>query len=626
MTDKVFLLLRGWESGGALALAGLGLLVLLWCLLRWYWVEREHPQDLLRDRFEGVTRWLLLHRRSWKTVRVGLGLTALGFGMDTAVSQAVFRHWAVQNDRLFLGLHGVLVLLALGIWIMWDRPPHYVKGGDGRPDAQFRDVPEEWGDTIVEDGKARKDPRPTAEVLVYRNPTKLARRIVAEGQHFKGNLTLLAFRWDILNSHVFVVGPQTSGKTASFYAPIMYSSLVPWVYQDSKAELPFRDEFSDLPVWGLDIRGHQTRSGIWNPMEEIRSTEDFDLLVDYIFPVNPKDPNPWVREMARVIFGAVLRSRRWESIQQIARTLRESRLEPFLATLDPIFQDTMKEPKSQVPVLQDLVVTLSRWETVRVRAITEGKSTVTLDDYIDLGGYVMNCEDSDALKVPVHVFWAMLLGRLRNRPEGASKLLLLLDEFGDCGRIPNIQRALVLLRSKGVAIVAGIQNLGLLQDVYPTDWKAVMEGFGTRIWLARKLEDELREKLSKALGKITRRVPPSSKEGKETEKEADLMPLDAWGKWSEARVALGRLHGFTYWLPVPLPIPKTRLGPELEGGDPWADSEAELRAAAEDALKAAGLPEWCLQMPEVPGRSNSASETPRGPGKPPNPPSEEDWL
>jgi hypothetical protein len=328
--------------------------------------------------------------------------------------------------------------------------------------------------------------------------------------------------------------------------------------------------------------------------------------------------------MARVIFGSVLRSRRWESIQQIARTLRESRLEPFLAMLDPIYLDTMKEPKSQVPVLQDLVVTLSRWETARVRSITEGKSTVTLDDFIDKGGYLMNCEDSDALKGPVHVFWAMLLGRLRNRPEGASKILLLLDEFGDCGRIPNIQRALVLLRSKGVSIVAGIQNLGLLQDVYPQDWKAVMEGFGTRIWLARNLEDELRLRLSQAWGRFTRRVPPANKNAKETEKEADLMPVDAWGRWSEMRVALGRLHGFTYWFPVPIDIPRTPLGEMISGGDPWADSEAEVRAAAQEALKAAGLPEWCLQVPE--GVAEAHQDIEVAPKCIPELTSDENWL
>lgn len=626
MTQLILNLLHFWESGGAAVLMGLGILGIIWCLLRWYRVEREDPLDLLQDRFDGLTRWLLLHRRSPKTLPISLGFLALGVGIYLKAPQEAFWRWALHNGQLFLGAHLALLLLVLAVWMTWNREPKYTKAGEGRADAQFRDVAEEWGTTLIEEGKVHRDDSPTAELLVFRSPEKIARRLFQVGQRFKGFLTLLSLRWDIFCRHILVLGSQGSGKTATIYGPIMHSSLVPWVYQDAKAELPFWEEFSILPVFGLDVRGHKSRSGIWNPMEEIRSTEDFDLLVDYTFPKNPKDPNGWVRDMARVIFSAILRSKRWESIQQIARTLRETRLEPFLTTLDPIYQDAMKEPKSQVPVLQDLVVTLSRWETERVRAITEGMSTVNLEEYIELGGYVMNCEDSDSLKVPVHVFLAMLLGRLRNRPEGASPLLLLLDEFGDCGRIPNVQRALVLLRSKGVSIVAGIQNLGLLQDVYPQDWRAVLEGFGTKIWLARNLEEDLRQRLSVALGKFTRRVPPSNKNAKETEKESDLMPLDAWGAWSEARVALGRLHGFTYWLPVPIPIPKTPLGPALVGGDPWADSEAELQAAAQDALRAAELPDWCLQVPEMPLNSTPSDEALNGEAAPMEAITEEDWI
>ena len=622
MTDITYALLLLWYNGGALLAFGLGGFGLAWCLLRWVCVEREHPLVLLHQRFDGITRWLLLHRRSRKTLPISLALMALGVGMHYAVLKSEFRVWAFQNSILFLIANALPPILALTIWLTWDREPKYVKRGEGRSDSQFRDVSEEWGDRVVEGEKVHTDSRPTAELLVYRDPAKGQRRLITSGQFFGGNLTLLSLRWDILSRHVFLVGPQGSGKTAGFFGPVMLSSLVPWIYQDSKAELPFLEYFQNRPVWGLDVRGHASRSAIWNPMEEIRSEEDFDLLVDYLFPVNPKDNNAWVRDMARVIFGAMLRSRRWESIQELARTLRQSRLESFLSTIDPIYLDTMKEPKSQVPVLQDLVVTLSRWETKRVRTITEGRSTITLDEFIARGGYVMNCEASDALKTPVRVFWAMLLGRLRNRPEGASKVLLLLDEFGDCGRIPDIQKALVLLRSKGVSVAAGIQNLGLLQDVYPQDWRAVMEGFGTRVWLARNLDDDLRQRLSQSIGKFTRRIPAANKNSRETEKECELMPVDAWGRWSELRVALGRLHGFTYWFPVPIDIPKTPLGAALATEDPWGDSEIEARVAAREALQEAGLPEWCL---EVPGASLMES-SPTAPIATDIQNTEEDWL
>jgi hypothetical protein len=208
----------------------------------------------------------------------------------------------------------------------------------------------------------------------------------------------------------------------------------------------------------------------------------------------------------------------------------------------------------------------------------------------------MNCEMSDALRVPVHCFWGMIFGRLRNRAEGASPIILLLDEFGDCGRLPNIERALVLLRSKGVSIVAGIQNMGLLQDVYPRNWQAVLQGFGTKIWLARNMEDDLREKLSRVLGKWTRRIPPANKNAQPTEKEADLMPVDAWGRWSEERAALARSHGFTYWLPLSLSVTRPPLGAPVVAVDPWEEAEALAKAA----VQAVTPPDWKPESIQIP--------------------------
>lgn len=596
MTDLVFPFLSAWKAWGAYLLLALGLLGAFWSFTRWYLVEHEEPLALLHNRFDGVTRWLLQHRRSKKTLPVSVAGLGLGGGMLLALEHRPFVDWAYQNSGLFLGLHGLLALLVLMIWHRWDRKPSYIRADEVRAEAQFRDVPEHFGPYEMQDGRRTGDGKPMAELLGFRAPTWLARWSLVLRQRFTGYLTLVSLTWDTLSRHILILGAQGSGKTTAIFGHIQHSALCPWIYQDSKAELPFQEDFPEACVWGLDVRGHQSRSGIWNPMEEVRSKEDRDLLVDVVFPSNPHDANPWVRDMARALFGAILASRRWPSIQEIARTLRKSRLDPFLAGLDPIYRDAMAEPKSQVPVLQDLVVGLSRWETERIRAITEGPSTVTLDDFIARGGYVMNCEMSDALRVPVYCFWSLLLGRLRNRIEGASPVLLLLDEFGDCGRLPNIERALVLLRSKGVSIVAGIQNQGLLQEVYPKSWQAVLQGFGTRIWLARNLEGDLREKLSRALGKWTRRIPPTNKNSQPTEKEADLMPLDAWGRWSEERAALAQSHGFTYWLPLSLKVTRPPLGAVVVGVDPWAEAEA----LAKEAAHAVTPPDWKPEPIQIP--------------------------
>lgn len=144
--------------------------------------------------------------------------------------------------------------------------------------------------------------------------------------------------------------------------------------------------------------------------------------------------------------------------------------------------------------------------------------------------------------------------------------------------------------------MAGIQNQGLLQEVYPKSWQAVLQGFGTRIWLARNLEGDLREKLSRALGKWTRRIPPVSKNAQATEKEADLMPLDAWGRWSEERAALAQSHGFTYWLPLSLKVTRPPLGAVVVAVDPWAEAEA----LAKEAAHAVTPPDWKPEPIQIP--------------------------
>jgi Type IV secretion-system coupling protein DNA-binding domain len=567
ITSLTITLLRAWYhlAPWLVALALVGELLLLARSL----VLRIVPQEYwLRER-EAWSTQMMLWRYSWKWPWLLAALGLLALGARVAFYSKALILWACDHPLPFLGMHLGLLVMGVITLVLWDVEPSYIRKGEGRADAQFRDLPEDWGRYEIRDGRRVGDGIPMAALLGYRDPSRKARRTLLSLQRRSRYLVMIYLRWDQLSLHILVFGTQGSGKTTTIYGHLMRSANCVWIYQDGKAELPFRDWFPHRMVWGLDVRGYATRSAVLNFMEEIRSPEDFDLMVDMLYPMNPRDANPWVREMARTLFSAILRSRRWVSIQEISRTLRATTMELFLKHLDSIWKDMLKDPKSQSAILQDLVNTVAQWETPRVSAITEGPSTVTMDEFIAKGGWVMNSEMSDALRVPVRLFWAMLIARLRNRPEGASPILLLLDEFGDCGKIPQIERALVLLRSKGVAFVAGIQNLGLLKDVYPQNWQAVVQGFGSKVWLLRNADDETRETLTRVLGKWTRKVPASSAKTRPTEREADLMPLDAWAQWSDERVALARSHGWSYWLPVSLSIPAAPLGARMEASDPW---------------------------------------------------------
>jgi hypothetical protein len=252
-----------------------------------------------------------------------------------------------------------------------------------------------------------------------------------------------------------------------------------------------------------------------------------------------------------------------------------------------------------VPVVQDLVVTLDRWCTPRVATITEGTSTVCLNDYLNRGGYVMNCEMSEDLRVPVYLFWAMLLGRIRNQAE-PSRLLLLMDEFGDAGRIPNIEQALILLRTKGVGIIAGVQNLAILEKVYRNDFKAVVKGFGAKIFLARRLDDDYREVITRQVSKFTMKFRPKGAKQDQV-RETDLLPASDWGNWSEEAAAISRIDGWTYWLPVSIPTPITPPGPLMEDADPWAP---QLSPTITETIP----PDWTDNLPDPPKPTQTEPE------------------
>lgn len=463
MDELIQNLITFWAKGGDVGFALLGFLWFMFYAGRWYIIHRSHAFSVLSNRHDSWYRFFA----GWRPKRVWTPFPPafLILGLAAHVLGQRLEPWAITNPKPFLWIHGGLLLAGLFlILILRDREPKHVQNAKGRANSKWRDVMQDWGRTFRDSaGKTHTDKHPTAAIAVYRDPSKEAARGAVTGQRIKRNLTLVQLRWDIVSGHILILGSQGSGKTTTIYSHIMHSAHCPWIYQDSKAELPWFSYFSDRPVWGLDMRGHQTRSAIWNPLQEAKTSEDLDLLVDYIFPIRSQDANPWVRDLARTMFRAILVSKRWKSIQEIGRTLKATKLDQFLGSLPPIWRNLMAEPKSQVPVIQDLVVTLDRWCTPRVAAITEGDSTICLDDYLKRGGYVMNCEMSDDLRAPVHLFWAMILGRIRNRAENSSKILLLMDEFADAGRIPNIEQALILLRSKGAGVIAGVQNLGILE-------------------------------------------------------------------------------------------------------------------------------------------------------------------
>jgi hypothetical protein len=458
-------------------------------------------------------------------------------------------------DLLLLGTAGIVLAGLLGLGFARRRQTY--------GNARFLPIDQEFGDRR----------RAAAALLVRRRETRRARRQFVRSPR-RSSTRFVFLTWDQLSRHLMVVGASGSGKTTGFFNHLMLSARIPWIYQDQKAELPLRGRFPDRPVWGLDTRGHETRSAVWNPLDEIRGPEDVEVLAALLFPDRPGDQNLWVVQGARRIFGSLLKRERHSSLQSLAWSLENEPADALTTRLRAGSAATLADPRTRGHYLSELLEVLSPWTSSRIARITQAPSTVSLGNFMDRGGYVLCNEAEHELRGPVTAFWGLLFHRLRNRPAGASRLMLLLDEFGDAGRIPHMAQALALYRAKNVALVAGIQSYALMESVYRREWKAVRDGFGTVFVLTANLEHGLAERLSRELGQFTRRaaswslsahlsaqgptVGPSLGPGPEA--GVRLVSPDEWGEWKHARACLARAAWPTWWVPCPLEIEPTPPG------------------------------------------------------------------
>jgi len=565
-----------------------GAFVAAGALLRWSRPQKTHLLEASPDRIllsgwrHGWSETPLVSRYQGfgRVVRwAGVACTVAGVGLLAATFWVV--SYDVPNPGLTMLLLVAGALLALvclvlpivAVVVVLRRNRQGRRGDRTHGTARWHPIRREWWNPT----------EAVAASLVIRPDTPEAADGLAPWT--AKDVTLAHFTWAQLSRHMLLVGASGSGKTRSLYYHLMISSRVPWIYQDQKAELPLRDRFPERPVWGLDTPKYRSRSGVWNPMEEVRNAEDLAVVAALLFP-DKGDMNDWVVREARMLFDAMWKEWHFESLQQYIYMLQHTPIEQIIEYLPAGYTTALADARTRAYCMGEIMTALRPYiNTARIAAITSGRSTVTLDDFITRGGYVL-CNEDAHLRQPVTLFWGMLLHRLRNRStEESYPLLLLMDEFGDAGRIPNMAQALALYRGKGVGIIAGIQSLSLLESVYgETEWKAIRDGFGTQMILTANLTPELQVAMTQQLGNFTMEHSQNSATfgtgfnvsatiGAPSRTAAALVPVDQWGYWSEHHAVIVRgAKGPTWWIPLEVDLPPSPLGEKL-----LADPEEDWR-------------------------------------------------
>ena len=119
---------------------------------------------------------------------------------------------------------------------------------------------------------------------------------------------------------------------------------------------------------------------------------------------------------------------------------------------------------------------------------------------------VLNEQDLAELQPLCSLFYTLMFHQLTHGPEGESTAVpvtMLLDEFGNVGRLPDFVKIIGVTRYRNIALVLGLQSLHQLDELYgPNGAKTIRTNCATKIAL-HGMDVDNAEYFSRMLGETT---------------------------------------------------------------------------------------------------------------------------
>ena len=387
---------------------------------------------------------------------------------------------------------------------------------------------------------------------------------------------------DVRDRHVLAVGQTGSGKTARLILPALASDLEDpgraIIALDAKGGV-FQEVLGRLArrvrPWSAVHRlnpAHPGRSTIrWNPVRSIKTRSEALAVAHAVCTNADSGLGGGVNNEAFWLFSSMnlladlLLALALDPKEDASLTRAKALVDGFPVEMAefaeahprgyPAIQRVL-EGHSQNPstsIVADLAMRLLLFDDEGVAAVTGGPDELDLAELIGGAGVlVIEVFEEDASRLlPLT---NLLLGRLlddlirqaTSRPDGrlARPTTLTLDELGSaCGKIHRFETRIATLRSRGVSIIAAVQTLGQLEQVYGKSAESIVANFGTKVFFGGGLGLADARHASELSGTMTVDLGPE--------------PTDEGGPWVASAALVSR--------PVLLPdeIARPRVHPLL---------------------------------------------------------------
>lgn len=330
-------------------------------------------------------------------------------------------------------------------------------------------------------------------------------------------------------------GGSGSRKTRSFVLPnLLHAAAEDLIVCDPKGE-----NYA-LTASLLEARGYQVKvlnflrmanSDRWNPLSYVQSVNDAadlacNLVSNTVNPNRPKSGDPFWDQAEQALITALILYvvRHRPPAEQHMASVLELGTAPHAVDLDLIFEDLpdsdparrfyrtflRADEKVRSGIIAGLGARLQFWFGDELAALTAGNDINLREFGTGRKPTVLYLviPDSKPTYAPVlALFWQQVFQVLYEVADDHGgglprRVRCRIDEFCNCGYIPDFEKKLSTMRSRGLSVEMIIQTLDQLKNRYPQTWSELLGNCDT--WLFLGTNDlETAKYISEKLGQTT---------------------------------------------------------------------------------------------------------------------------
>lgn len=345
------------------------------------------------------------------------------------------------------------------------------------------------------------------------------------------------------NINVIVIGGSGAGKTRFYGKPNIMQANTSFVVTDPKGEI-LRDTGHLLQDEGYEVRVldliSMDKSHCYNPFVYLKDDNDVQKLVTNLFkattPKNAQSQDPFWDTAASMLLLALIFYLKYEAPEEeqnfamVMEMLRYGSVseedEEYISPLDSLFYDLELREPNHIAVkyyknyhsgsgktLKSIQITLvARLEKFNLESLAD----LTRTDELELSMlgekktalFALIPDNDTSFNFLVSILYTQFFQQLfflADHKYGGSlpvPVHFLMDEFANVSLPDDFEKALSVMRSRGVSVSIILQNLAQLKKLFEKEWESITGNCDSFLYLGGN-EQSTHEYVSKLLGKET---------------------------------------------------------------------------------------------------------------------------